>query len=120
MRCRRELLRTCAQVSIVGTGGIGKTRLALAVAAAQREHFPDGVWWVELAALRDGALVAGAIAQALGIRVSDERPVLETVIALLRTSDHAAGPRQLRAFAGRRRRMRPRPVAPTHPRCACW
>ena len=79
-----ELLRTHAQVSIIGAGGIGKTRLALAVANAQREHFPDGVWWVELAALSDGALVAGAIAQALGVRAGDERPVLETVVALLR------------------------------------
>lgn len=79
-----DLLRKHAHVSIVGAGGIGKTRLALAVAAAQREHFPDGVWWVELAALSDGALVAGAIAQALGIQASHERPVLETVVALLR------------------------------------
>ena len=79
-----ELLRTHPQVSIVGASGIGKTRLALAVANAQREHFPDGVWWVELAALSDGALVAGAIAGALGVRVGDGRPVLETVIALLR------------------------------------
>ena len=79
-----ELLRTHAQVSIVGASGIGKTRLALAVAGAQRERFPDGVWWVELAALSDGALVAGAIARALGVRVGDERPVLETVVALLR------------------------------------
>ena len=79
-----ELLRTHTQVSIVGASGIGKTRLALAVANAQHERFPDGVWWVELAALSDGALVAGAIARALGVRVGDERPVLETVIALLR------------------------------------
>ena len=79
-----ELLRFHAQVSIIGAGGIGKTRLALAVANAQREHFPDGVWWVELAALSDGVRVAGAIAQALGVRAGDERPVLETVVALLR------------------------------------
>ena len=79
-----DLLRTHKQVSIVGAGGIGKTQLALAVANAQLEHFPDGVWWVELSALNDGALVAGAIARALGIRSGDDRPVLETVIALLR------------------------------------
>lgn len=79
-----ELLRTHPQVSIVGASGIGKTRLALAVANAQQERFPDGVWWVELAALSDGALVAGAIAGALGVRVADGRPVLETVIALVR------------------------------------
>jgi predicted ATPase/DNA-binding winged helix-turn-helix (wHTH) protein len=79
-----ELLRSHTQVSIVGASGIGKTRLALAVANAQQESFPDGVWLVELAALNDGALVAGAIARALGVRAGDDRPVLETVIALLR------------------------------------
>jgi predicted ATPase/DNA-binding winged helix-turn-helix (wHTH) protein len=79
-----ELLRTHAQVSIVGASGIGKTRLGLAVAAAQREHFPDGVWWVELAVLNDGALIAGAIAHVLGMRAGGERPALETVVALLR------------------------------------
>ena len=84
LRAVAELLRTHPQVSIVGASGIGKTRLALAVANAQRERFPDGVWWVELAALSDGALVAGAIARALGVRIGDDRPVLETVIALLR------------------------------------
>ena len=84
MRAVAELLRTHPQVSIVGASGIGKTRLALAVANAQEGRFPDGVWRVELAALSDGALVAGAIARALGVRISDERPVLETVVALLR------------------------------------
>ncbi len=79
-----ELLRSHTQVSIVGASGIGKTRLALAVANVQQESFPDGVWLVELAALNDGALVAGAIARALGVRAGDDRPVLETVIALLR------------------------------------
>ena len=80
-----ELLQRHAHVSIVGPGGIGKTRLAQAVAAGQQEHRPDlCVWWVELAALSDGALVVGAIAQVLGIQATSERPVLETVIALLR------------------------------------
>ena len=79
-----ELLRTHSHVSIVGASGIGKTQLALVVANAQKERFPDGIWWVELAALTDGARVPAAIAQALGIRVSNDRPVLETVIALLR------------------------------------
>ena len=79
-----ELLRSHALVSIVGASGIGKTRLALAIANALQESFPDGVWLVELAALNDGALVAGAIARALGVRASNDRPVLETVIALLR------------------------------------
>ena len=79
-----ELLHAHALVSIVGASGIGKTRLAAAVASAQRGRFPEGVWWVELAALSDGELVPGAIAQALGVRALDGRPVLGAVVALLR------------------------------------
>jgi predicted ATPase/DNA-binding winged helix-turn-helix (wHTH) protein len=83
-----ELLQRHAHVSIVGPGGIGKTRLAQAVAAGQQTHRPDlCVWWVEFGALGDGALVVGAIAQVLGVEAS-ERPVLETVIALLQ-HEHA-------------------------------
>jgi DNA-binding winged helix-turn-helix (wHTH) protein len=84
-RAVAELLRGHALVSIVGASGIGKTRLALAVASAQRERFPEGVWWVELATLSDGALVAGAIAHALGVRPSGDGAILDTVVALLRS-----------------------------------
>ena len=79
-----ELLHEHALVSIVGAGGVGKTRLAQAVTIAEREHYPDGVWWVDLAALNDANLVVSAIAQALGVRAGGERPLLETVMALLR------------------------------------
>ncbi|HVG03618.1 MAG TPA: winged helix-turn-helix domain-containing protein [Burkholderiaceae bacterium] len=84
VRAVGKLLRTHPQVSIVGSSGIGKTRLALAVANAQQEHFRDGVWWIELASLSDGGLVAEAIAGALGVRIGDGRPALETVIAFVR------------------------------------
>ena len=79
-----DLLQSHALVSIVGAGGIGKTRLAQALAVAQREHFAGGIWWVELSQLSDGAAVPTAIAQALGIRGGDDRPVMQTVVALLR------------------------------------
>ena len=57
-------------LTLVGTGGCGKTRLALAVAGRlnERDPFPDGAWLVELAALREGALVAQAVATALRLR----------------------------------------------------
>lgn len=74
-----ELRAICAHVrdlrtrvvTITGAGGIGKTRLALEAAHALRYDFEDGIAFVELAALDDSALVADAIAQALGVK---ERP----------------------------------------------
>ena len=83
-----ELLHEHALVTVIGAGGIGKTRLAEVVAATQRDDFSDGVWWVELSQLNDSSLVAAAIAQVLGVRTSDDRPVLQTVISLLR-NQHA-------------------------------
>lgn len=56
-------------VAVVGAGGTGKTRLALHVARAHLEAYPDGVWLVELAALTDPALVTGAVAAAFGASV---------------------------------------------------
>jgi predicted ATPase/class 3 adenylate cyclase len=53
-------------VTLVGGGGIGKTRLALQAAAEASHLFADGVWWVPLAAVRDPALVVGSIASAVG------------------------------------------------------
>lgn len=55
-------------LTLTGTGGTGKTRLALAVAAQLAERYPDGVWWIPLAALHDPALVVEAAALALGAR----------------------------------------------------
>jgi predicted ATPase/class 3 adenylate cyclase len=55
-------------VTLTGPGGTGKTRLALQVAAELLDAFPDGVFFVPLAALRDPELVPSAIASALGLR----------------------------------------------------
>ncbi|HUU34347.1 MAG TPA: winged helix-turn-helix domain-containing protein, partial [Vicinamibacterales bacterium] len=54
-------------VTIVGTGGIGKTRLATAAAHAASSGFPDGVWLVELAPVGEPALVQGTVARTLGV-----------------------------------------------------
>ncbi|MBX3604912.1 MAG: helix-turn-helix transcriptional regulator [Piscinibacter sp.] len=54
-------------VTLTGPGGMGKTRLAQAVAQQLRGQFRDGVWLVELAALADGAALPGTIAHALGL-----------------------------------------------------
>jgi predicted ATPase/class 3 adenylate cyclase len=55
-------------VTITGPGGVGKTRLALQVAADLLDAFPDGAWFVDLSTLADASLVPSAIADALGVR----------------------------------------------------
>ncbi len=62
-----ELLRRQRLVTLTGTGGSGKTRLALEVAARLVDEFEDGVYLVELAAVRDPALVMPTVAQTLGV-----------------------------------------------------
>ncbi len=71
-------------VTLVGTGGTGKTRLALQMAAEASGGFPDGVWLVELAALTDPALVPQAIATAAGVREEGGRGEEDLTAALVR------------------------------------
>jgi len=78
---RRQEVRL---VTLSGTGGIGKTRLALRVATELRPDFADGVCFVSLAALDDPALVVSTIAQALGLKESEHRTPLDLVQAALR------------------------------------
>jgi transcriptional regulator with XRE-family HTH domain len=65
-------------LTVVGTGGIGKTRLALEVAFDLVSAFADGVWLVELAPLIDPALVARTVAATLEIREKAQQPLVET------------------------------------------
>src|SRR5215208_4997952 len=62
-------------LTLTGPGGVGKTRLALQVAAAVAESFPDGVWFVGLGAITDPDLVASAVAGALDVREASDRPI---------------------------------------------
>jgi len=66
-------------ITLVGPGGTGKTRLALQVAAETLETFPDGVWWVPLAAVADPDLVPQAIATSLDVRENPGEPLLTTL-----------------------------------------
>jgi predicted ATPase len=66
-------------LTLTGPGGVGKTRLALAIAAEMAGDVRDGVAWVELAPLRDPALVPAEVAGALGVRERGEEPLVDVL-----------------------------------------
>jgi predicted ATPase len=70
-------------VTLTGVGGVGKTRLAVEVAARLVDEFPDGVWFFELAAVTDPAAVPDAVAAVLGITQQPGKTVGESVAAAL-------------------------------------
>ncbi len=71
-------------VTLTGTGGVGKTRLAIQVAFEVQGSFPDGVYFVALAALRDPALVLTTIARALGLQEASDDSIADRLIVYLR------------------------------------
>ena len=75
----KKLLQTDQLLTLVGSGGAGKTRLAIEVAGELAAEYVDGAWLVELAGLTDGTLVANAVAQALGIPTTSDRAPLDTL-----------------------------------------
>jgi predicted ATPase/DNA-binding CsgD family transcriptional regulator/DNA-binding XRE family transcriptional regulator len=79
----QRLLETTPLLTVVGAGGIGKTRLALRLAAGVVSDYVGGVWLVELAALSDPRHVLQAVAAVLGVRIAPGRSQLEAVRAHL-------------------------------------
>ena len=77
-------LRQSRLVTLTGTGGVGKTRLAIAVAEAVLEDFPDGVWFVDLAALTEPSLVVQTVGTALEIGEEGGSAPLQTLVQALR------------------------------------
>ena len=75
------LVRLHRMVTLIGVAGVGKTRLALQVAAEVNQDFPDGVWFVELAPVSDPTAVPDAFATALGVTVE---PGLSPVASIAR------------------------------------
>ena len=70
-------------VTLTGPGGIGKTRLAVQVAAELVDDFADGVWFVRLSRLSDPDLVMPTIAQTLGLKEAGSQPIAEILRAHL-------------------------------------
>ena len=71
-------------LTLTGPGGTGKSRLAIEAAGDLVDAFPDGVYWIPLAAISDTALVGPAIATSLGLHDTGSRPVMERVAEHLR------------------------------------
>lgn len=70
-------------VTLIGPGGIGKTRLSLQIAAEVADGFPHGVFFVDLSTTRDVDAVLSAISQTIGVREVDDRALLEHLKDLL-------------------------------------
>jgi class 3 adenylate cyclase len=80
----KSLLSSTRLLTLVGMGGLGKTRLSLQVAAEVMHEYPDGVWFLDLAPIRDPVLVVSEAAQALGVREEPDRPLLQALCAHLK------------------------------------
>lgn len=79
----KRQLNATRLLTLLGTGGAGKTRLALQVAAECLDALPDGVWLAELAPIADPSLVPQTVASALGVR-EPGRPAVEALVDFLR------------------------------------
>ena len=73
-------------VTVTGPGGIGKTRLAIAVAAAMAHDFADGIVYIDLAPQTDGSLVIPIVASAFGVFETQSQRRFQALIDALETS----------------------------------
>src|SRR5580692_4891400 len=80
----KELLQGSYLVTLTGPGGSGKTRLCIALAAQVAVDYPDGVYFVPLAPVRDPGLVPSTIAQSIGLQDARDRPRMEHLVSQLR------------------------------------
>jgi predicted ATPase/DNA-binding winged helix-turn-helix (wHTH) protein len=72
-------------VTLTGSGGVGKTRLAIEAGRSLLDRYPDGVWFAELAPLNDAQLVTSIIGDVLGVSLGAAASALETLASALRT-----------------------------------
>lgn len=96
----KALLKETRLLTLTGSGGCGKTRLALQVAADLLEDYPDGVWFIDLSVLTDPALVPSTVAATLGIYEKSGQPTLtalaeamksRTLLLILDNCEHVVG-----------------------------
>lgn len=80
----RKKLGEARLVSVVGPGGVGKSRLAIRIATGLGRGFPQGAWWVELAEVRDPVLVSNAVMAALDLRDQAAIEPLPLLLSYLR------------------------------------
>jgi transcriptional regulator with XRE-family HTH domain len=80
----KALLQRHRLLTLVGSGGVGKTRLAIQVGAAVLDRYPDGVWFVDFGPISDPKLVASVVAQALGMSQQQGRPIDDAIPQWLR------------------------------------
>lgn len=84
LRELRDLLSRARVITLTGSGGVGKTRLVLQLAASMVDSSDDGPWFVDLAPLTDATLVAAKLAGVLGVREQPGRRLLDSLIASCR------------------------------------
>ncbi len=80
----QQLLANSHLLTLLGMGGLGKSRLSVQVAAVALDNYPDGVWFVELAALSDPRLVPQALASVLGVKEEPGGTVMDAVAQFVR------------------------------------
>ena len=84
LEARAQEMKGSRLVTLTGPGGVGKTRLAIEAGAMVREDFDDGVWFVDLAPVGDGASVAAVVARVLGVQLQPAASVTASVVEWLR------------------------------------
>ena len=80
----QEMMASNRLVTLTGAGGVGKTRLAIQLAAGLAGEFSDGVWYVDLAPITDPELVPLTVARALGLPDQPGRSTMDTVLRFVR------------------------------------
>ncbi len=106
-------------VSVVGAGGVGKTRLALRAAAEARAAYPDGVWLTELSPLHTAGLVDLAVMETLRLADQSTRPVLD-VIAEWAYGKGCCSSSTPASTSSPTAPRSPPPCSPARPACASW